>query len=348
MKNIALLLYLKDVEYGKRFLRFLAGKKNPYLHPELVTAADRIKMRVGTESEELVVLTDDEDVKEDEKRKVIYLSNEYDTDRKKIFQYQKAEGMYSELLGMLQLQEKGDKPYGEKRQQGRKGLYCVFSPDGISSTLLSVMLAQYLGNSGKCLYLSLSGFPVFYSQEITAEPEFQEKGLGELLFLLNQEDFSERQEELKMPFGSACMLAPVSHYKDLLDCSLEEWKTFFQRMFQECGYDNIVVEMGQLFEYTLDLLELGDRVFVVKEKGICGRIRNAVFQKYCRMERREALGEKCEYIELPFDKEEWEQELAGQTLSEIAKDTQMMAYIRQLTEEKKGGEEDVCIIEDIG
>lgn len=348
MENVVLLLYLKDVEYGKRFLRFLAGKKNPHLHPELVTAADRIKMRVGMESEELVVLTDDTDVKEDEKRKVIYLSNEHDKEKKKIFQYQKAEGIYRELSVLLQLQEKNGKPHRDDSQRGSRGMYCVFSPDGMGSTALSVMLAQYLGNSGKCLYLSLSGFPVFYSQEIASEPDFQEKGLGELLFLLNQEDFSRRQEELKKPFGSAYMLAPMSHYKDLLDCSLEEWKTFFHRIFTECGYDNVVVEMGQLFEYTLDLLEMGDRIFVIKEKGICGRVRNAVFLKYCRMEKKEALEENAEFIELPFDREEWEQELSGQSLSEISQDKQMMAYIHQLAEEDRGGEEDVCIIEDIG
>ena len=75
MENVILLLYLKDAEYGKRFLRFLVGKKNPHLHPELVTAADKIKMRVGMESEELVVLTDDMGVKEDEKRQREFIGN---------------------------------------------------------------------------------------------------------------------------------------------------------------------------------------------------------------------------------------------------------------------------------
>lgn len=346
MENVILLLYLKDAEYGKRFLRFLVGKKNPHLHPELVTAADKIKMRVGMESEELVVLTDDMGVKEDEKRKVIYLSNKQDVGNKTIFQYQKAEGIYRELLMLLQLKEEPERLSESVTGQDVRGLYCVFSPDGTESTLLSVTLAQYLGSCGKCLYLSLSGFPVFYSQEISMEPEFDKKGLGELLFLMNQEEFSQRQEQLCMPFGNACMLAPISHYKDLLDCSLEEWKTLFHRIFTECEYDSVVVEMGQLFEYTLDLMEMGDRVFVVKEKGLCGRVRNAVFRKYCHMEKKEALERKAQFIELPFDKREWEQALSGQPLSQLSEDRQRMAYVRELVEVHVGGEEDVCIIEE--
>lgn len=304
-------------------------------------------MRVGTQAEKIVVVTDYEDVKEDGKRQVIYLSNEKDAKKKKIFQYQKAEGIYRELLALLRLKENTGEQEGKSEADAR-GMYCVFSTNGTEGTALSVMLAQYLGNHGKCLYLSLAGFPVFYSQEISPEPELPKKGLGELLFLLNQEMFEEKQEELKMSFGSAYMLAPMAHYKDLLDCSLQEWKTFFGRIFSECGYDSVVVEMGQLFEYTLDLLEMGDRIFVIREKGICGRVKSAVFRRYCRMEGKEMLEQRAQFIELPFDEKEWEQELSGQTLSQMAEDRQMMAYIGGLAEGDRGGEDDVCIIEDDG
>ena len=37
MRDVILLLYLHDEKYGKRLLRYLAGKKNPVLYPELVT-----------------------------------------------------------------------------------------------------------------------------------------------------------------------------------------------------------------------------------------------------------------------------------------------------------------------
>ena len=76
MRDVILLLYLHDEKYGKRLLRYLAGKKNPVLYPELVTVRERIEKRTASEAEELVVLTDDAGIREDSKRKVIYLSRE--------------------------------------------------------------------------------------------------------------------------------------------------------------------------------------------------------------------------------------------------------------------------------
>ena len=41
MEEIILLLYLREEEYGKRLLRFLTGKRNPGVFPELVTKRSR-------------------------------------------------------------------------------------------------------------------------------------------------------------------------------------------------------------------------------------------------------------------------------------------------------------------
>lgn len=94
MEDVTLLLYLKDVEYGKRLLRFLVQKKNPGLHPELVTSGNGMEFRIGMGTGGLVILTDDPTVHGDEKRKVINLSNVQDRTKGKIFQFQKAEKIY--------------------------------------------------------------------------------------------------------------------------------------------------------------------------------------------------------------------------------------------------------------
>ncbi|MCH5251548.1 MAG: hypothetical protein J1F22_01125 [Lachnospiraceae bacterium] len=345
MERIILLLYLKDVEYGGRLLRFLMGKKNPMLHPELVTVKEKVKMRVGSEKESVAVLTDCMEIEEDEKQQIIYLSNEQDAKKKKIFQYQKAEGIYRELL--LQLGIAVEQEGVTDTETTKKGVYCVFSTEGTSGTALAVSLSQYLGNQGKCLYLNLSGFPIFFGEELRENPLIQEKGLAELLFFVRQKSFSKEQEELRKPFGSAYMLTPVSNFKDLLDCSFEDWKAFFETVISECGYDSIVVEMGQLFEYTLDLMEQADRIFIIREPGVFGKIHTAVFRQYCKMDQKESLERRAEYIRLPFSKEEWEEEISCQSLRELSQNSQKMDEIRRLLEEGEMGEE-VCIIEDHG
>lgn len=348
MDDVILLLYLKDTDYGKRLLRFLAGKKNPRLHPELVTAKKRMEIRVGTESQELVILTDYSDIQEDEKRKVIYLSNEQDRQKKKIFQYQKAEGIYRELVTLLKLDQKEKVPFTRTEESSERGVYYIFSPEGRETTVLSVMLAQYLGNIGRCLYLSLAGFPVYYEEKLKAEPDFRKKGVGELLFLLQQEDFVQREHQLRQPFGKAWMLAPMSHFKDILDCQPSEWSEFLRRLREECGYDSIVVEMGQLYEYTLELMEKGDRIWVIQRPGIFGRVHSAVLRRYCQMEDKTDIEKKIRYVKLTQEIFDWEEELMGQNLSELSTNNQKMNYIRKLVEEEGGTEEDVCIIEEIG
>jgi len=233
----------------------------------------------------------------------------------------------------------------EKEGGGKNGVYCVFSPEGMGSTLISVMLSQYLGNYGKCLYVSLSGFPLFYEEELKVEPNFSERGLGELLFSVEQEGFVELEQEIRQRFGNGYFISPMAHFKDTLDCRVSEWQLFLKRLQEECGYNSVVVEMGQIFEHTLDFLEQGDRVFILQGQGICGRIRSAVFRRYCQMENKEELEKKSQYIQFPWEIYEWEQEFSQQRVEEIVENQQKMAFVEQLMEQT-GGEEDICIIED--
>ena len=88
MEDVVLFLYLREEEYGRRLLRFFLNKKNPWLHPELITEKQHLVRRVSLREERLAVLTDDRTVQADEKVEIIYLSNEQDREQKKIFQYQ--------------------------------------------------------------------------------------------------------------------------------------------------------------------------------------------------------------------------------------------------------------------
>jgi hypothetical protein len=345
VENVILLLYVKDVDYGKRLLRFLAGKKNPRLHPELVTTKSSVEYRIVTEGEELVVLTDFGGIRENEQRKVIYLANKQDREKREIFQFQKAEEIYRELLWQLQLQPM-EKPGTEKRTEvAEDGVYCVLAPGGEGATMFSVMLCQYLGNQGNCLYLCLSGFPVFYEGELQSRPDFGRVGMDELLFSSGQKDFEEKEKNLRCPFGKGWMLPPMPHFKDLLDCKPEDWSHFLE-LLQQCGYDSIVVEMGQLYEHTLEVLELANRVLIVQEEGIFGQIRSAVLERYCELENKRDLKEKMQMIRTSGELKEWERELEKGNLEELAENSQKMSYIEQIL--KEGGEENVCILEEDG
>lgn len=104
--EVILLLYVREEDYGRRLLRFLLAKKNSFLHPELVTDERMLRNRVGTQKQRIVVLTDREMTVKEESREIIYLSAQRSDERKSVYQYQKAEGLYRELLVKLGIGEK--------------------------------------------------------------------------------------------------------------------------------------------------------------------------------------------------------------------------------------------------
>ena len=343
MEEVTLLLFFREAAYGRRFLRFLSGKKNPRIHPELVTKKEMLLLRVGTPSRRLVVVTDDETVCEDGKREVVLLAGEQNRRQKKIFQFQCAEGIYEQLLALLGI-EKGQM---KKAEEEKQEVIMLFSPEGIPLTELAVLMSQYLARQGRCLYVSLSGFPVYYAGEFQKEPDFQVPGLGEMMLCPAQEIFAGKLQQLVKTFGRADMLAPFSHFKDLLDCTKEDWRLFLKRLREVGGYEFVVVETGQLFENLMDLLEMGDRILIVYREDDFGKVRTDVFRHYCRMEKRDWLLEQATYVQMPEKIEEWRKNQGWQSLSEWADNSQLMGGIKDLLQNRKE-EEDVCLWEDFG
>ena len=129
MEKIKLFLYLTDVEYGKRLLRFLSGRKNAGFVPELVTSDEGISGAPDGAMREAVILTDEKNERravslaERGQGRVICLSEEPGRRKGKIFQYQKAEGIYRELLEQMGLTEEAGEACGGEDTEER--VFCV-------------------------------------------------------------------------------------------------------------------------------------------------------------------------------------------------------------------------------
>ena len=143
MKETIILLYFLQADYGRRLLRFLTRKKNKQIRLELMTERERVMWRTETENQRIVVLTDDEGLYAEAKKEVILLGKADDRQQKKILQYQRAEGIYEDLLKIL-----GYKPL-EEQEKLQKGVIMFFSPEGMIVTETAVMTAQYLGTKGQ-------------------------------------------------------------------------------------------------------------------------------------------------------------------------------------------------------
>lgn len=344
MQGAYLLLHFEEEAYGRRFLRFLSGKKHAFLHPELVTDRHQLAGRIRLSSEKTVILTDSVDVYEDEGERAILLAGEQNRNQQKIFQYQSAEAIYEELLIQTGLQTLAQRFVPE--QDEKSGVLLLFSLDGCGVTATAVMLSQYLGKRGKCLYLSLSGFPVYYSGEFVKEPDFLKPGLADLLFCSGEEAFASRLPSAIQEFGNADLLSPPPHFKDLFDCSKDDWRQLFERLQCQGGYDSVVIEIGQLFESVMDLLDLGEKVMIFSQNNAFGKVRREVFRQYCRMEGRDSLLDRVQFHVPPEAVTEWESGLPQQSLTEWSANSPIMQEMESLCTEDREEEEHVCIWED--
>lgn len=349
MERIDLLLCLEDERYGERLLAFFTGKKNPALHLELLTAGEILNAGISDQREHVVVLTDSRALQKDSRYRVILLSQMRGEESDSIYLYQKAENIYGELMdrlggGQKKEREREDHEPDEEKD-GRSGVYFLFSPEG-GMGALAVCLSQYLGQFGTCLYLNLTGFPLFYGNELVEQPEFGRKGVAELLFSVRQNLFAEKEKEAAIPFGKARMLAPPAHFRDLLDSCTEDWKQMFERLQKECGYQTIVVEAGHLFDSTLEVMELCEHPYFITNDRTVGKLYDNVFEHYIRLEKREELHRRCIWTCDPFESGQKVRIFRyGITVDEIGEDPELMQTVRQwITQMEKEGEND-CIIE---
>lgn len=338
MKEIVLLLFFREEEYGRRLLRFLTKKKNKQIRLELMTNRQRVMWRTQTTSQRLVVLTDDEGLYEEEEKEVILLGDDSNREQKRILQYQRAEGIYVELMKILGCDKECEKI--------EKGILMFFSPEGCSVTEMAVMVSQYLGRMGKCLFLSLSGFPAYFDGEFCEKPHWPERDLSELLLCSTKEMFLTKLSECVHSFGCAKMVTPFAHYKDLLDCRMEDLKELLERLRTVGGYGSIVVELGALSEALMDFMSCADRLFIVCKKDAFGRVRENVFRHYLEMEKKESLMTHAEFIPEWDEMSQWRKGLASLPLTEWSENNQLMAQVGKLIEEE-GGADDVCTWEDM-
>ena len=151
MKETIILLYFLQIDYGRRLLRFLTRKKNKQIRLELMTERERVMWRTETENQRIVVLTDDEGLYAEAKKEVILLGKTDDRQQKRILQYQRAEGIYEDLLKIL-----GYKPLKEDEKL-QKGVIMFFSPEGMIVTEPAVMTAQYERAVSVCQFKRISG-----------------------------------------------------------------------------------------------------------------------------------------------------------------------------------------------
>ncbi len=291
-------IFMTDLDYGSRLAKFLTSQYKSGIEVELLTGwGDKADVR-----EEDIALSDDPKKLENLNcQTVLFVKTPEEKGKNKIFMFRSREEIYSHLLELTGTKEgyKGNSPPKEN------GIIVVFAPEGgDEKTLLALKRAGELSHNNRVLYISLCGFPVFFDpswKDGSGERDIKfSPGITELMLRAEGEDFTQELENMVFPLGKIWSITPVSHYKDLLDFSLEDICKFMRGLKAQSMFEAIVLELGQIFEYTLDLMTYADQILIPRESGVLAAIRRNVLQRYCGMEGKPELWERMTFEETDF------------------------------------------------
>ncbi len=308
MQNSRLFIYTKNSDFGKRLAEYIANR------PELLFCVERltdITEKTGIEEGDYLITDAEEEEILPACHKIMLVKarpgamlrsgrNNGQTEETSVFMYQSGSQMVKELLAATgTVNDSG----GEKEVMAAKKehkLIGFFAPDGGGGRTVSALRrAAELAVKEAVLYLSFCEFPVLFQEELSEEPEWKRAGLSELMLCRGEEIFEEKLEELSFLAGRIYVLAPVRHYRDLLDFSPGDIKEFLASLRKQTRFPKVVIELGELFEYTMDLLAEMDEAVVLEGDGTLSRIRRHVLRRYCLMEGQEELWQRVQFRKLP-------------------------------------------------
>ncbi len=311
MGQMKLVICTTQKEYGEKLLRFLCAQQNPCVEAELLTGDVEEIIGIVLEKtrieRDICVVSDDQEVLGRVECRAIALVTEPVTDGKdEIFMYQRAADIYRQIVKLTGGQIRD--PVNETGLSVPK-VTCVFSPgESEEKTVFSLRTAMDRAERGRVLYISLCGFPVLF-QEKMEDPQLDgSEGISDLMLCDGFEEFEKKLGELVFPAGAVSVLAPAGHFRDLFDFSQDEMKCFIGYLKRQILYETVVIEMGQLFDFTFVLLSDADAVLMPKEPGILAERKRQVFREYCIRELQESLWERIKLVPVSaYRPETWEE-----------------------------------------
>ena len=294
LNRVKLYIYSKRKGYGEKLSRFLSSQPNRELDVELLT-----EIQDGTEWEkDAYMVTEDEDICRKVKCKIIRLVKmPEEAGKQSIFMYQSGRKIYEQLLEMM-----GTGNANGKMQSGLAvpKVVCIFDPcGGEENAMYALRTAGDRAERGKTLYINLCAFPVIFREEGGISMGWGREGVSELMLCTDSVVFEESLEKLAFAAGNIFVLAPAGHFRDLLDFTEEDAHRFMTYLAHQTLFDFVVVETGQLWEWTFSLLSGADVVFVPEGPGVFTEARRELLQEYCTRDGQEKLWEQFQFVPVP-------------------------------------------------
>ena len=159
-------------------------------------------------------------------------------------------------------------------KEGQTEVYCVFSlENGEAATEYALSIMRTMRKQGKkILYVPMTPYPLreelWEKSEVLTIPDLVMEGNPHL------------QSEVVQD-GEIFRLRPALHHKDYLDLKKEEVIRFMKNLHGQTFVDLVVVEVGVVFEYSLDVLKQGDVVIAPLKESWLNQMKKEEFERQC-------------------------------------------------------------------
>lgn len=258
------MLFFRDGNYGKSLLHFIIAKRHPQIAARLITDQKEL---ISCQEEQRVVLTDREEMQELSLPVKIFLCDRQSRNDHCIYQYQKAEDVYEELLWHLNL------PVVEQEANLIRGVYVVFGTEG-GQQLLAQGFAKMIAKQQKCLWIDLSRF-----SEMSVVQE--ESLLEELLLSEFATQILANIQKIRQEKEGYHFLPSMKYFGDIIDCTCKEWWSVLECLQEKGDFPCIIISTDFLLESMIQLMKNADGAYIVHPEGKEKHIDR--FISYCHM-----------------------------------------------------------------
>lgn len=303
MDKVKLVVSMEDERYRLRFVKcFMNHYKDAY---ELYVVDDLKKLENFEADEfEALVISDNRELltKLHKDARMVFLqedaSQEFSLEADNIVCTQKYQEVYKivEKLEMLIEKKSGKKNLWNEEEKNL--LIGVFSLEKESMQLpFSVLLAETLGDQGDVLLMDLQPYSGLGGTE--TDTPF---GLEDLLSVATTEVYTTNRlmasigHEQKWDY-----IYPVKNISCLAEVGEELYQKVINMMFNERGYERIIVNFGAVFSGVTKLMERCDQFYFLRARGDACRWRENAFLEELHRQGKEEFQKKISWIEIPME-----------------------------------------------
>ena len=214
-----------------------------------------------------------------------------------INKYQEAEGVWKELLE-LYVEAVGV----------RLPLLCaeyktkfigIYSPvHRCLQSSFALTFAQLIAEKHPALYLNFE----HYIGVMELLPERQNSDLADLLYFLagDPDKFSLRMQTVIQKKGNLDYIPPMRNGQNLLEITLDEWRSLFQRIEELGKYEYVILDLSESIQGLFEVLQICTVIYTLTKEDPISQCKLNQYEQLLALCEKETVNDKTRKLSLPY------------------------------------------------